>query len=203
MCQSLTHVVGWSQQILREVLSAGDFAIDLTAGNGYDSLMLAKAVGPAGRILAFDLQRQAIDSSAERLSQQGVVVNRLVVPVSPLPPGVSLVQANHADLVAWNTQSPRAIIANLGYFPGGDKDLVTRPESTLTALRAGSEILAPGGRLAVVVYPGHPGGWSEADAVEHFFAGLDEKQFEVLRLQVIGRPQSPFLLTAGKFNRLS
>jgi hypothetical protein len=51
----------------------------------------------------------------------------------------------------------------------------------------------------VVAYPGHPGGQSEADAVNRFFAGLDEKPFEVVRLQVIGRPQFPFLLTAGKF----
>jgi predicted methyltransferase len=200
MGRPLTHVVAWSQQLLRDVLSAGDFAIDLTAGNGYDTLMLAQAVGPSGRVLAFDLQEQALESSNERLERQGIVVNRLEKPVSSLSSGVSLVQANHAELGLWSNQGPRAIIANLGYFPGGDKELVTKPASTLAALETGCELLAPGGRVAVVVYPGHPGGETEAEAVDRFFAGLDEKQFEVLRLQVVGRPQSPFLLTAGKFN---
>lgn len=200
MCRSLTHLVAWSQQLLSEVLSDGDCAIDLTAGNGYDTLMLARAVGPCGRVLAFDLQKKAIESSAERLSLQGVVVNRLNKPVSRLPVGVSLVQADHAGLAEWRGLRPSGVIANLGYFPGGDKEIVTRPATTLAALRASCDILAPGGRIAVVVYPGHPAGRSEADAVDQFFAQLDGNEFEVLRLQVIGRPQSPFLLTAGKFN---
>lgn len=199
MCRSLTNVVTWSQQLLKEVLSTGDFAVDLTAGHGYDTLMLAQTVGPSGRVLAFDLQEVAMDSSTERLKQQGIVVSRLETPISPLPFGVSLVRGDHAELVAWSGIAPRAIIANLGYLPGGDKDLVTKPGTTLSALQTSCAILSPGGRIVVVVYPGHPGGLSEAAAVEQFFAELDGKQFEVLRLQVVGRPRSPFLLTAGKF----
>jgi len=200
MCQPLTHVVAWSQRLLAEVLSPGDIAVDLTAGQGYDTLMLAKTVGPSGSVLAFDLQQQALEISSERLSQQGVVVNRLECPVPVLPSGVSLVLGNHATLVKWNWLNPQAIIANLGYLPSGDKKLVTQPDTTLKALQASCEILAPGGRIAVVVYPGHLGGQREAEVVEHFFDALDERQFEVVRLQVVGRQQSPFLLTAGKFN---
>ncbi len=179
-------------------MTAGDFAIDLTAGNGYDTLMLAQAVGPSGRVLALDLQGLALERSAERLQAQGIVTQRLQVTGSPLLAGVSLVQADHAELAAWNLSAPSAIIANLGYLPGGDKRLVTKPETTLAALQAACDLLTPGGRIAVVVYPGHPGGRCEATAVDQFFSGLDESQFEVLRLQVMNRPQSPFLLTAGK-----
>lgn len=200
MNPSLSHIVSWAHRLLGESLRVGDCAIDLTAGNGYDTLMLAQAVGPRGCVLAFDLQRQAIVNSAERLLQRGILVNHLDQPVSTLPSGVSLVEACHAELVNWNSLSPRVIIANLGYLPGGDKDLVTRPDSTLTALQAGCKLLSSGGRIAVVVYPGHAGGRCEADAVDQFFSELDEQQFEVLRLQVANRPRSPFLLMAGKFN---
>lgn len=200
MSQSLSQVVNWSHRLLGEVLGAGDFAIDLTAGNGYDTLMLAQAVGPTGRVLALDLQNQALEKSAECLRQQGFFASRPDVPVIPLPLGVSLAQASHADLSVWCDRPPQAIIANLGYLPGGDKNLVTKPDSTLMALHAGCDLLAPGGRIAVVVYTGHPGGRSEAGAVEGFFAKLDERKFEVLRLEVVNRPQAPFLLTAGKLN---
>jgi predicted methyltransferase len=200
MSQPLTHLVNWSHQLLCEVLSPGDYAVDLTSGNGYDTLMLAQRVGPSGRVLAFDLQSKAIERSAALFRKEGIAVNLLEKPVLSLPVGVSLAQANHADFHVWNNQSPRAIIANLGYCPGGDKEIVTQPETTLVALQTGCDLLAPGGRIVVVIYPGHPGGRSEADAVNQFFVGLNERQFEVLRLQVVGRPQSPFLLTAAKFN---
>ncbi len=200
MSQPLTHLVNWSHQLLSEVLSPGDYAVDLTSGNGYDTLMLAQRVGPSGRVLAFDLQSRAIESSADLLREKGIAINLLERPIPFLPVGVTLAQANHVDFHVWNTHEPRAIIANLGYCPGGDKEIVTQPETTLAALRTGCDLLASGGRIAVVIYPGHPGGRSEADAVDQFFIGLDESQFEVLRLQVVSRPQSPFLLTAAKFN---
>ncbi len=50
------------------------------------------------------------------------------------------------------------IIANLGYLPGGDRAIITRSESTLAALDQSLTSLAVGGRVAVVVYPGHAGG---------------------------------------------
>ncbi len=195
----MSRVVGWGHQLLGEVLRAGDFAIDLTAGNGYDTLMLARAVGENGSVLAFDLQSQAIEKSANRLQQEAVAVHLVDGPGLPLPSsGVSLVSASHAELDAWCDLAPRAIIANLGYLPGGDKGLITKPESTLVALQTGCDILMPGGRIAIVVYSGHPGGRDEAQAVDHFFANLNEREFEVLRLEVANRPQAPFLLIAGK-----
>lgn len=198
MSRPLSRIVSWSQQLLAEVLSPGDLAVDLTAGNGYDTLMLGRSVGPAGRVLAFDLQPEALQNSSARLQADGLEVRRLKAPSAASPPGVSLILASHADLADWCNEAPRAIIANLGYLPGGDRSLITRPESTLAALQAGCRLLAAGGRMAIVVYSGHPGGRDEAEVVEGFFAGLNESEFEVLRLEVANRPQAPFLLVAGK-----
>ncbi|MCF6179883.1 MAG: class I SAM-dependent methyltransferase [Geopsychrobacter sp.] len=198
MSSALSNIVAWSQRLLCEVLTRGDFAIDLTAGNGYDTLMLAQAVGTQGKVLAIDLQLPALKNTARRLAEQGVQVHSVVNPDSSLVCGVSLIQANHADLKKWQVPSPRAIIANLGYLPGGAKELVTRSETTVAALKTGCELLACGGRIAVVVYPGHPGGRCEAAAVEGFFDALDVSRFEVLRIQVTNRQQAPFLLIASK-----
>ena len=54
-----------------------------------------------------------------------------------------------------------AIAFNLGYLPGGDKSLVTNPESTARALRSALQLLKPGGLLTVVTYLAHPGGAEE------------------------------------------
>lgn len=53
----------------------------------------------------------------------------------------------------------RLVAFNLGYLPGGDKTIITKPETTLPALEAAKGILMPGGLISLVVYVGHPGGW--------------------------------------------
>lgn len=53
----------------------------------------------------------------------------------------------------------RLVAFNLGFLPGGDKEIITKPETTLPALEAAKKILMPGGLISLVVYVGHPGGW--------------------------------------------
>jgi hypothetical protein len=52
----------------------------------------------------------------------------------------------------------RLVAFNLGYLPGGDKEIITRSETTLLALEAAKRILIQGGLISIVVYVGHPGG---------------------------------------------
>ena len=39
-----------------QFVQPGDTVVDATCGNGGDTLWLARAVGPSGRVLAFDIQ---------------------------------------------------------------------------------------------------------------------------------------------------
>ena len=66
---SLTRIVSWSQQLLCEVLEHGDLAVDLTAGTGQDTHILAEAVGTEGQVVAFDLQAEAVDPISAELIQ--------------------------------------------------------------------------------------------------------------------------------------
>jgi hypothetical protein len=68
---------------------------------------------------------------------------------------------------------------NLGYHPGGDESVVTRSETTVDALRGACDLIAPGGLLSVMVYPRHPGGADEAEAVEHLMRQLEHRDFVV------------------------
>jgi hypothetical protein len=197
---SLIRVVHWARQLVEEVVGPGDLVVDLTAGTGRDTLHLFHCVGPRGRVLAFDIQEAALQQSAARLVAAGATVDFWTAPstVGVVPPGVHLIHDSHARLTSFLAEAPRAVVANLGYLPGGDRTVVTVAESTLAALSQALELLAAGGRMAIALYVGHPGGMEEAQRVEALFRDLPPACWEVLRLQVINRPGSPFLLVAEK-----
>ncbi len=172
--------------LLKAEITAGDFVVDATAGNGHDTVFLAKAVGETGKVLAIDIQAQAIESTAARLESEG------------LRDQVNLHHGCHADLAKMTgAQNPRAIVFNLGYLPGGDHGLITRTDKTLKALSAALEILVPGGVLAVVCYPGHDGGDEEAAAVELFITSLSANRTARYGMLSTEKP-APFLLLSRK-----
>ena len=46
-------------------LGEGDTAVDFTMGNGYDTEFLSRTVGETGHVYAFDIQKQAVESTAK------------------------------------------------------------------------------------------------------------------------------------------
>ena len=146
--------------ILTNHLQEGDHTIDATAGNGYDTLFLAKQVGSSGKVIAIDIQGCAIQSTQEKLESAGLIDR------------VRLVTEDHAlalrKLIEANQNKVAAITFNLGYLPGSDKGIQTQVESTKQALAASIKWLNPGGYLCVTAYRRHSGGTAEAVAVEAF-----------------------------------
>jgi len=200
MPSGLTRLVPRAQQLLAEVLAPGALAVDLTAGTGRDTLFLAQQVGAQGTVLSFDIQPAALDQTAQLLATAGISACRHPAGTTPagFGPGVHLLDSGHERLGTFLTVSPRAIIANLGYLPGGDPAVTTLPATTLSALYQGLDILETGGRLAVVLYVAHPGGEGEAAVVERLFATLSPRCWQVLRLAVANLPHAPLLLVAEK-----
>lgn len=198
---SLINIVSWSQKLACEVLQPGDLAVDLTVGKGRDTFALARAVGSEGQVVAFDLQAAAIEQTSEFLQGRGLVPNRWPVDQKlPKQPGIFLVQACHSNL-SQTLQGPfQVVMANLGYLPGGDQALVTRPDSTLAALEQSVGLLAAGGRLIVTVYPSHPGGAEEAQTVDTFFRDLPIDRWQVLSLRAVNHMQAPFLLAVERLH---
>ena len=60
----------------------------------------------------------------------------------------------------------RVVTFNLGYLPGGNKELITKPETTLSALIQAYDYLTEDGIISLIVYRGHPGGQDEYDQLE-------------------------------------
>jgi len=177
-----------AQLILRQQIRPGDTVIDATAGNGHDTVFLAEAVGEAGRVLAFDIQAAAIESTRARLAAAGLAGR------------VELIQESHARLGGRVGEGGvAAVMFNLGYLPGEDHALVTETEETLAALAAAARALRPGGILSVVCYPGHPGGDAEAAAVDEWLLARAGERWVVTRHCAIGtRRPAPFLLLGTK-----
>lgn len=183
---SLTQSV---QRQLSQHIQSGDKVIDATAGNGWDTLFLATQVGNEGKVYAFDIQAEAIESSQKKLEEKQLLQR------------VDLFHCSH-DLMlekipsdAINTIS--TIMFNLGYLPGSDKSIITQTESTLLALDASLALLKPDGRLSVVVYPGHSGGDTEAQAVMQWSKHLNNNLNNNWQLEVTETPGPVALMVSG------
>lgn len=170
---------------VERVLVPGDSAVDATAGNGYDTLFLARLVGPSGHVHAFDVQAAALEETRRRLRREGCGER------------VSLHGCSHSRMREAVPDGVKAVMFNLGYLPGSDHAVKTVKEETVPAVQAASELLLPGGVLTVMCYPGHEGGREECEAVEEFLESLPLPQWRVVRLSSAnGSPDAAFLLAA-------
>lgn len=173
-----------AQQLIRQRISPGDRVIDATVGNGHDTLFLAQSVGQTGSVIGFDIQEMAIASASKLVSGMRQVAFH---------------QMDHAQLAETVTAPIQAAMFNLGYLPSGDKSLITKPPSTLSALNSTTKILSSGGLITIVVYTGHPGGPEESEAVMVWASALDQSQFTVIRYDFLNRMNhAPYLLAVEK-----
>lgn len=185
---TLTELV---QDILRPRIPPGATLVDATAGNGNDTIFLARCAGANGRVYAFDLQRIAIERTEGRLRQEGLLAR------------VRLINENHRDMAQHLEETAaghvRAVMFNLGYLPDGDHRITTRSGDTLAALAVTLSLLCVGGLLAVVCYRGHPGGDEEAADVEAWSRELPGAEYEVVEIRPHNRLKSaPFALIIRK-----
>lgn len=181
--EDLRGAVALAHHFLRTVVRAGDRVVDATCGNGNDTLMLARLVGAGGRVWGFDLQEDAITATAALLVAHGCRAQ------------VELTAAGHEQLLHFVREPVTAVVFNLGFLPGGDREIITRAETTVASLKQAVSLLVPGGMVTVAVYPGHPGGDEESVAVEQWVSGLPPETFNAWRSRQLNRSDSaPYLL---------
>ncbi|EAK8872499.1 methyltransferase domain-containing protein [Listeria monocytogenes] len=172
---NLRGILPFAHDTLRKVVRPGDYVIDATCGNGHDTLLLAELVGINGHVLGFDIQQMAVDETKARLENAGVSSQ------------VELVCASHARIPAYTSRPVRAAIFNLGYLPGGDKEITTTADSTLESIGHLMQLLEVGGVVILVIYHGHPAGKIEKDAVVTFCEAIPQQDFHVLSYQFINQ----------------
>lgn len=176
-----------SHLLLQSFVREGHNAVDATCGNGHDTLLLARLVGTRGHVWGFDVQPQAIEETGRRLAEAG------------LADRVTLLPVGHEELQQHVAVPLQVVLFNLGYLPGGDRSIITRPDTTGSALEQSLGLLAAGGVVIVTIYPGHDGGSDEQSAVEKWAAGLDPRAFHCWRMgQTNVASTAPYLLLVQK-----
>ena len=158
-----------------------DTAIDATAGNGYDALVLAKLLFPQynheqnsdgpnttttttnssepptetqdtqSMLYAMDVQLTACQTTTARLSS--------VLPPHIMANHVQIWHTSHETLDMVTTNNVALIVYNLGFLPGqhsqqtNDKSITTQTKTTITSLGNAVPLLRIGGMVSVTTYP--------------------------------------------------
>lgn len=172
------NALGLVHEFLRRSVKPGAFCIDATAGKGRDTALLCRLAGKEGRVLAFDIQPQAIAAARALLEQEGLTAQ--------------VIQDSHANMARYaQEQTVDCVVFNFGRLPGGDPHIFTRAESSLAAIDAGLALLKRGGVMAIALYYGGENGYDERDAVLSHLKTLDDRRFTVLACDWANRKNDP------------
>lgn len=168
-------------------LKEGDTVVDFTMGNGNDTLFLSKAVGESGKVYAFDIQEDALTSTRAHLVENGA------------PENYTLICASHHRVKEFVNEPIHAGMFNLGYLPrSGRKALTTMRETTMPAVEAAIELLAPDGVLIVAIYPGHEEGALEGEMLREYFKTLSKYRICPSEFKILNSPTSPYFFIVEK-----
>lgn len=170
---------------------AAPLLVDATAGNGQDSLFLARNAPPGARLLCLDVQECAVRATKSLLAAYGLADVALVL------------QRGHEDLAAILEELAEAggvqalpgarplacVVFNLGWLPGGPRSVTTTPDKSLAALEAALRALAPGGCISLHCYTGHAGGAHEAALLTRRVRELPPRHWRALSFMDVNRPE--------------
>lgn len=184
----LQGILPFARHLLDLALTEGSIAVDGTVGNGHDTTYLAKKVGPTGHVFGFDIQELAIQNTKERLEKEAVCDQ------------VTLFEESHEHMTnlipAEYHGKINGAIFNLGYLPGGDKEIVTTPTSTISAIEQLINIMAPEGMIILVIYHGHPEGQVERDKLLDYVNSLNQQEMHALKYEFINQKNNPPFIIA-------
>ena len=114
-----------------------------------------------------------------------------------------LFQTSHANMKQLVSGPVRCVVFNFGWLPGGDHNICTRTQSSLSAIEQGLELLEEGGIMSLSIYYGKNNGFEERDAILEYLKQLDIRTYSVLVSQFYNRPNCPPIsATIFKFTNL-
>ena len=143
---------------IRSLIKKTDTVVDMTAGNGNDTLFLSEL---AGEVLAFDISPEAIRRSKEKLKDAD---------------NVQFINDNHIHLDRYLKKKIRLFLFNLGYLPNSDETRITKAKETLIAFKKAYDFLEDRGYIVITFYIGHKGGKEEYYLLKDY---IEEKRLHI------------------------
>ena len=179
MFKYLGNISDLSHDIIDNYLENKNIAIDATLGNGYDTDFLEEKFN---KIYSFDIQKEACDNY--RLKEKDNVI---------------LINDSHHKFLDYINEKVDCIMYNLGFLPGGNKEITTLHETSLESIKCGINILNSGGIMTICIYRGHYEGKLEESCILSFLKDLDKKQYGVMLHSYLNRDiKAPMLAVIEK-----
>lgn len=158
-----------AHKFVSEHVKEGDFCIDATAGKGRDTAFLCELVKETGKVLAFDIQPDAIAQTTALIAEKGF--ENIAKPILD----------SHSNMEQYaEAETVDCIMFNFGWLPGGSHKIFTHPETSIPAIEAGLRLLKPGGIMSLCIYYGGESGYEERDALLEFLATIDNRKYTVI-----------------------
>lgn len=171
-------MIDHATEIVKELLLREkdiNIAVDMTAGNGYDSKFILDEIRPK-KLFAFDIQELAKENTLNLLGDKE---------------NFAFILDSHANMDKYIDENIDLVIFNLGYLPRGDKNITTNWETTILAIKKSLELLSPRGKIIITIYPGHPAGQIESEKINEFLRNLNYKKYTVLSLAFTNKINNP------------
>ena len=156
---------------------AGLIGVDMTMGNGHDTLLLASH---CKEVYAFDVQQEAIDATSLKVKDFN---------------HVHLILDSHENFDQYVDKCDIAVF-NLGYLPQFSHDITTVLSSTKIALeKAVSKCTHV---VFIVVYPGHKQGYEESLWIDEYVSSLDSHKYNVSMFKMLNKNNAPYVIEIEK-----
>ena len=165
--------------VIENFLENKETAVDATLGNGHDTDFLCEKFK---KVYAFDIQECACRNYNNKKKDNVFVVND-----------------SHEKLEEYVSENIDCIIYNLGFLPGGKKEITTNHKSSLKSIKAALNLLKAGGIAAISIYRGHAEGKIEEKYIIEYVKGLPKDEYGVMYHEFMNRSKdSPLLVIIEK-----
>ena len=179
MYRYVGNISDLSHYIIKNFVLDKNIAIDGTLGNGYDTDFLSSLFS---KVYSFDIQEEACNNYIDKNIENVEVIND-----------------SHHLFKKYITEKVDCIMYNLGFLPGGNKDITTLHETSLESIKEGLDILNNGGIMTICVYRGHNEGKIEETCILDYLKNLPKNQFGVMVQSYLNRQNvSPLLVVVEK-----
>ncbi|MBR5047567.1 MAG: class I SAM-dependent methyltransferase [Eubacterium sp.] len=188
-------ITGWCQERIRQLMPDPRLCVDATAGTGRDTLFLCRISPEEGKILAMDIQEEALTQARNRITEAGYKDK------------VRFICDGHQNMDRYLPDSPGVdlIMFNLGYLPGGDHSIATALPTTIEAVTKGLSLLKDGGLMTLMIYSGGDSGYEERDGLLPYLQSLDYRRYTVIQESFYNKPNTPplpvYILKKGEGER--
>lgn len=159
--------------ILDKYITKDDTLIDMTLGNGNDSLYFIEKVK---HIYGFDIQELAINNSKKLLKEYT---------------NITYILDNHGNIDKYNIKYDYAIY-NLGYLPNSDKIIKTNYLDTIKSL----DILIKNNikGILLTIYVGHEEGLIESNKIINYLKNITNYDLLKISLENNFKNKPPYIL---------